>query len=150
MNMSTRVLSPLYKRRKQSIDPAKHFAVRVHNGYAEPMTREQFLDVVHQVSGTSRLLKKLAVASLRDMPQQFNSDNRIGKLAVAIEAKLADAKRMQSDFDALVRQLIFSDQHAFSLLEQTRTAMTEAIEAIHAALDKISRLPERNALPLTG
>lgn len=150
MNMSTRVLNTLYGRRKLSIDPAKYFAVRIQDGYADPVTREQFLEAVDRVGGTARLLKKLAAAGLRDTSGRVCDSTRNGRIAKAIGTKLADAKQMQSDFDAFVRQLIFSDQHAFFLVEQTRKAIAEAIEAIHAALEKIDRYSENKSLLLTG
>jgi len=137
MNLSTRVLKTLFGRRTKSIDPARHFAVHIQNGYADPITREQFLIAVNRMGGTASLLKKLAATGVRYASRESGSCDQ--RLAKAIGLKLTEAQKMHSEFEAFVQQLIFSDQNAFSIIEQARKDMAEAIEAINAALAAIDR-----------
>ena len=145
MNISTRVLKTLSGRRKQSIDPAKHFAVRIRDGYAVPVTREQFLSAVHRVGGTASLLKKIAAAGLRQASEPAARCDR--HLVQAMGSRLAEAERMQSDFDIFVRQLIFSDQNAFRVVEPARKAIAEAIVAFRTALAAINRTTKGDQVP---
>ena len=139
MTISTRVMKTLSGRRMLSIDPAKHFAVHIQDGYADPVTREQFLAAIHMMGGSASLLKKLAAASMRDACTQCETGKCNLRLAQALGRKLADAQTLQCEFETFIKQLIFSDQNAFSVVEQARKGMAEAIEAIRVALAAIDR-----------
>ena len=140
--MSARVFQNFPGRRRQSIDPARHFAVRIRDGYAVPVSREQFLAAVHRVSGTASLLKKIAAAGMRDAAGRVETRDGNRRLLAAIGERLAHAEKMQSAFESFVRQLIFGDQMAFADVERARKGMAEAIDEIRtalAALDRTSR-----------
>jgi hypothetical protein len=139
MNISARVFQNFPGRRRQSIDPARHFAVRIRNGYADPVSREQFLSAVHRVGGMASLLKKIAAAGMRDAARRVEARDGNKPLRAAIAEKLAHAQKMQSDFEAFVRQLIFGDQTAFAAVEQARKGMAEAIDEIKHALAALDR-----------
>lgn len=134
MTVSTRVFKTFSGRRRHTVDPARHFAIRIMDGGAAPVSHEQFLDVTHRVAATASLLKKLAAATVRDAKAASGKGDVDEGLPIAIREKLAYAERMQSEFESYLKQLMFNDQSAFQVIERTRTAMTEAIGQMHVAL----------------
>ena len=134
MTVSTRVFQTFSGRRRHTVDPSRHFAVRIKDGGAAPVSREQFLNIVHRVQGTASLIKKIAAAGIRDAAGMAKDGNFDDRLPIAIEDKLAYAQQMQSEFEKYIRQLVFNDQSAFEQVEMTRSGMAEAIKEISAAL----------------
>lgn len=134
MTVSTRVFQTFSGRRRHTVDPAKHFAIRIKDGGAAPISREQFLDITHRVCGMASLLKKLAAAGIRDAKMMYKTGEFDDRLPVAIREKLTYAERMQSEFESYVRQLVFNDQSAFEVVDRARAGLAEAINEINAAL----------------
>ncbi|MCP4315944.1 MAG: hypothetical protein GY789_07995 [Hyphomicrobiales bacterium] len=137
MEISSRAFEPLFAHRKRSIDPAKHFAVRIKDGYADTVTREQFLNISYEVIGMASLLKKLAAAVSNDAAKMFKTGEFNDGVRLATEHKLAHAKRMQSEFESYVRQLVFNDQAAFAIVHKSRNKMSEAIADMKNALHTV-------------
>ena len=136
--MSTRVLNFLSRRRTKSIDPAQHFAVRIQGGNADPITREQFLVKVHTMSGKALLLSESAETVGKRALRQSKYTGGIPRGSQELATKLAAAETLQAEFEGLIRQIIFTDPYANSIIELAREVFTEAIEAIRTMLAAVN------------
>jgi len=132
--MSTRVSDFIFRRRTKSIDRVKDFAVRLQGGNADPITREQFLVKVHTMSNKALLLSESAeTVGKRELRQsKFAGGNPRGSQELAI--KLAAAETLQAEFETLIRQIIFTDPDANSIIEIAREVFAEAIDAIRVIM----------------
>ena len=136
--MPTRVFDFIFRRRTKSIDPVKDFAVRLKGGNADPITREQFLVKVHTMSNKALLLSESAetVAKRAQRQSKFTGGNP--RVSQELAIKLAAAETLQAEFETLIRQIVFTDPDANSIIELAREVFAEAIEAIRVMMVSVS------------
>ena len=137
MNMSPGWFPAHLFRRRPSIDPARHFAVRVKGRYARPISRPAFASVMGNFNRQAVTLMRIAALGQERAHGMLNAGDCGVEALEILRVDLERSAGIRQEFDEFVGPISFNDHGAHKIVEGTQCALNQADLSVREALTKL-------------